>query len=217
MENIELSHKGKIGRCVMRLKPRNTLKGNIALLYKRFINIEKSFSTETLYNTTEDGLFWLFDSTELKFIKADPEVVDAKTNIVSVTSSKVFQYGNKYFKYDMSSGWIEINEVDSQIQTLERAGFNNIAKYQTNKYYYVGSFDYMIKGSIEGTETQYIKGNIIPLKAMNIKYYNDDINLSVGDLVVCEGRLFSVENPETDYKYQPKPYAIHYATLNSIL
>ena len=112
----------------MRLKPRNTLKGNIALLYKKFISIEKSFGIDTLYNTTEDGLFWLFDSTELKFIKADPEVVDEKTNIISVTSSKVFQYGDKYFKYDISSGWVEIGEVDSQIQTLERAGFNNIAK-----------------------------------------------------------------------------------------
>jgi hypothetical protein len=95
--------------------------------------------------------------------------------------------------------------------------FNNVSKYQINKYYYVGSFDFVIKGSIEGTTTQYIKGNIIPLTAMNIKHYNDDIKLSVDDLVVVEGRLYSVENPETVYKQQPKKYSIYFATLNSVL
>lgn len=96
------------------------------------------------------------------------------------------------------------------------AKFNNIAKYQTNKYYYIGSFDYMIKGSIDGTITQYIKGNIIPLKSLNIKY-SDDVELSPDDLVVIENRLYSVENPETVLKQQPKPYKIYFATLNNIL
>jgi hypothetical protein len=52
---------------------------------------------------------------------------------------------------------------------------------------------------------------------MNIKHYNDDIKLSVDDLVVVEGRLYSVENPETVYKQQPKKYSIYFATLNSVL
>ena len=84
------------------------------------------------------------------------------------------------------------------------AKFNNIGKYQTNKYYYVGSFDYMVKGSIEGTTSQYIKGNIIPLTSMNIKHFNDEINLNVDDLVVIGKKLFSVENPETTMKNATK-------------
>ena len=86
-----------------------------------------------------------------------------------------------------------------------------------NRYYFSGSFDFMYKGSIEGTTVQYLKGNIIPLTAFNIKYFNDDINLSVDDLVVIDKQLYSVENPETVLKRSPKPFAIHYATLNSIL
>jgi hypothetical protein len=100
---------------------------------------------------------------------------------------------------------------------LLNATFNNIAKYQTNKYYYVGNFDFTIKGSIEGATARYIKGNIIPLKSLNIKYYEDNIDLSVDDLVVVDGHLYSVENPETSIKQQPKPFKIHFATLNSIL
>jgi hypothetical protein len=95
--------------------------------------------------------------------------------------------------------------------------FNNIAKYQTNKYYYIGNFDFTIKGSIEGTTAQYIKGNIIPLTSLNIKYFDDEINLRTDDLVVVDGHLYSVENPETTIKQQPKPFKIHFATLNSIL
>lgn len=95
--------------------------------------------------------------------------------------------------------------------------FNNIAKYQTNKYYYVGNFDFTIKGSIEGATAQYVKGNIIPLTSLNIKYFDDEINLRTDDLVVVDGHLYSVENPETTIKQQPKPFKIHFATLNSIL
>ena len=95
--------------------------------------------------------------------------------------------------------------------------FNNVGKYQTNKYYFVGSIDYMIKGSIEGTTTQYIKGNIIPLTSLNIRYFNDYIKLSPDDLIVIDKHLFSVENVEDVIKRQPKKFAIHFATLNSIL
>lgn len=97
------------------------------------------------------------------------------------------------------------------------AKFSNIGKYQTNKYYFAGSFDYMVKGQIEGSTTQFLKGNITPLTSLNIKHYNDSIELQPDDLVVIGKHLYSVENPETTYKQQPKPYAIHYVTLNSIL
>ena len=86
-----------------------------------------------------------------------------------------------------------------------------------NKYYYTGSFDYMIKGSVSGVTTQPIRGNITPLTSLNIKYFDDSVNLSPHDLVVIDGHLYSVENPETSIKQMPKPYKIYFATLNSIL
>lgn len=93
---------------------------------------------------------------------------------------------------------------------------SNIVVYQKNVYYYHGSFDYMLKGEKEGTKIQYIKGNILPLTSFNIKYYTDGIDLREDDLVVIDGRLFSVEDPSTDKKYSPKPFFIHYAILNNI-
>ena len=121
-----------------------------------------------------------------------------------------------YFNY-VATGWQKITDISSAGITLLNATFNNVAKYQTNKYYYVNSFDFMIKGSIEGTTAQYIKGNIIPLTALNIKFFDDDIDLAPDDLVVIENKLFSVENPETVIKQQPKPFKIYFATLNNIL
>ena len=93
----------------------------------------------------------------------------------------------------------------------------NIAKYQKNTYYYAGSFTFVVRGSITGATTQYIKGNIMPLTSMNIKYFNDSVNLQVDDLVVVGDHLYSAENLETDQKYQPKVYKVHFATLNNIL
>lgn len=94
---------------------------------------------------------------------------------------------------------------------------SSIAKYQKNAYYYAGSFQFMIRGSIEGTTTQYLKGNIAPLTSMNIKYFDDTIALNVDDLLVIDGRLYSIENQDTDIKYQPRKYLVHFATINSIL
>lgn len=92
-----------------------------------------------------------------------------------------------------------------------------IAKYQKNAYYYVGSFAFMLRGSVSGSTSQYIKGNIVPLTSMNIKYFDDSVNLQVDDLVVVDGKLYSVENPETDHKHQPKDYLVHFVTINNIL
>lgn len=93
----------------------------------------------------------------------------------------------------------------------------SIAKYQKNAYYYAGSFSFMLRGSVSGSTSQYIKGNIVPLTSMNIKYFDDSLDLQVDDLVVVDGKLYSVENPETDFKFQPKGYKIHFVTLNNIL
>ena len=201
----------------MRLKPKTTTLNSRALLYKRFIGLEKSLNLQTIYNTVSDGLFWTFDNLSQTFSTITMAEVPTTSKVVKIQDfSSVLQYLDKYYRYT-GLAWENIDNANGENITLLSATFNNIAKYQTNKYYYVGSFDFVIKGSIEGTTAQYIKGNIIPLTAMNIKHYNDDIKLSVDDLVVVEGRLYSIENPETVYKQQPKKYNIYFATLNSVL
>ena len=200
----------------MRLKPRSTVKNPRALVYKRFIGLETSTSLAIVYETDSDGLFWTFDNLALQFNEIDAEAVENSEIRHVADFSSVFVYQGHYFRYN-GLEWQTFTELADQNIVPLSATFNNIGKYQTNKYYYTGSFDYMIKGSISGTTVQYVKGNITPLTSMNIKYFDDDVNLSPQDLVVVGGRLYSVENPETILKQQPKAFKVYYATLNSIL
>lgn len=209
----------------MKMKPKSTVHNPKALVYRRFIGLEKSVNLKTVYFTTVDSKYWTFDVETLTFQPFDSSLIITSTNIVNIaTNTTILTYLDKYFAYVSISipdfptmyAWMEPQSIGDNA-TLLSAKFNNIGKYQTNKYYYVGSFDYMVKGSIEGTTSQYIKGNIIPLTSMNIKHFNDEINLNVDDLVVIGKKLFSVENPETTMKMQPKPLKIYFATLNAIL
>ena len=201
----------------MKLKPRSTTQCPKALLYKRFIGLEKSINLQIVYNTISDGKFWSFDNLSLTFSQIQGSLIPQTSQIIQIQDfSSVLQYQSTYFRYT-GLAWETITDISSSNITLLSSSFNNIAKYQTNKYYFAGSFDYMLKGSVEGTTSQYIKGNIVPLQSINIKHFDDNINLSTDDLVVIEKHLYSVENPETDNKCQPKRYSVYFATLNSIL
>lgn len=198
----------------MKLKPKSTVHNPLALVFRRFTVINESFTVENIYMTVADNKYWIFDNQKLSFIEVDNAIISASTKVTNVFNYNVLQYQKLYFKYNGAS-WERIEDISGL--TLLSALYNNVGKYQTNKYYFSGSFDYMIKGSIEGTTSQYIKGNILPLTSLNIKYFDDDISLSVDDLVVIDGKLYSVEDPETTIKQQPKPFKIYFATLNSIL
>lgn len=200
----------------MKLKPKSTVKNSRALLYKRFIGLEKSINLATIYQTSIDGKYWTFDNETLEFSQIEQELIPTTSRIQTIVEFQtILNYQGKYFRYT-GIKWEEITQLDNNV-TLLSATFNNIGKYQTNKYYFAGSFDYMIKGSIEGTTSQFIKGNIIPLTSLNIKYFNDFVNLSVDDLVVIDNKVYAVENPETIQKMEPKPFKIYFATLNAIL
>ena len=198
----------------MKLKPKSTVHNPLALVFRRFTVINESFTVENIYMTVADNKYWVFDNQKLSFIEVGNAVISTSTKVTNVFNYNVLQYQKLYFKYNGAS-WESIEDISGL--TLLSALYNNVGKYQTNKYYFSGSFDYMIKGSIEGTTSQYIKGNILPLTSLNIKYFDDDISLSVDDLVVIDGKLYSVEDPETTIKQQPKPFKIYFATLNSIL
>lgn len=216
MVDTTLFHKARIGRgWTMRLKPKSTVQNPKALVYRRFTQLEDSYTANVLYHT-EDGAFWAFNARTMSFKVIDIMNTDNSTIIEVSDVTTILEFNGKRFMY-MDHTWIDDNLIiTKQTQYLE-AKFGNIARYQTNKYYFVGSFDYMIRGSIEGTTTQHIKGNIMPLTSMNIKYFNDDIDLDVDDLVVIDDHLYSVENPETTQKRMPKAFKVHFATLNSIL
>lgn len=206
-----------IGRWLMRMKFKSTNKQPPALLYKRFIGLEKSINLAIVYNTISNGLFWTFDNQTLTFSQVTENLIPSGSKVRQVEDfNTVLQYQNTYFRYN-GVNWQTITSPAEEGITLLSASFNNIGRYQTNKYYYVGCFDFVLKGSVEGTTTQFIKGNIIPLTSFNIKHFNDDIVLTEDDLVVIDKHLYSVENPEVDIKHQPKDFKIYFATLNGIL
>lgn len=216
----------------MRLKPKTTVGKTRALLYKRFIGIEQAFHQldQTIvyyvqYRTDRGGIVtrsWYFDRISQQFIDV-PSGVEPDQQI-RLTVGAVYTSGQYYFVLHsrivgqgVSYTWERSETLPDTAQTLRGIGFANVGKYQTNKYYFAGSFDFMVKGSMEGTTTQYIKGNITPLTSFNIVHYNDYVQLSPDDLVVIDGHLYSVENPDRTLKHQPKDYFIYHATLNSIL
>ena len=208
----------------MKLKPKSTVHNKKALIYRRFIGLERSLNLNVIYKTNIDNKFWTFDCENAIFEPIDSTLIPTTSTIKVIPNSNTYlTYQDKYFAYVNTAEVgetpvYEWSQVDfAQNKTLLSATFNNIGKYQTNKYYYVGSFDYMIKGSVEGTTSQFIKGNFIPLTSMNIKYFDDSANLSVDDLVVIDKKVFAVENPETVNKMQPRPYKVYFATLNAIL
>lgn len=139
--------------------------------------------------------------------------------IINVESHTTFmKYYDNYFKYSDQTGWSTANGTEGYAKySLISLGFSNIGKYQVNNYYFAGSFDWTKNGSESGTTGQYIKGNIMPLKSFNIKYFTDDLEICEDDLIVIEGKLYSVENTEITDIHTPKHFKIYFATLNSIL
>ena len=192
----------------MRIKPRGTVLNNKAQLYKRYTDIDKSLSLTTIYKTIDNKL-WVFSEQD-NFV----EVNESDITPILVSNTTVLRYKTKIYRY-IGNVWQEsaISEQDNVLT----AKLGNIAKYQANKYYYAGSFDYMRKGSEESSDIQPIKGNIMPLTTMTIKYWSDYIHIDHDDLLVIGGKLYSVESLEKTEKRMPKPYNIYFATINSIL
>lgn len=207
----------------MKLKPKTTTLSPRALVYKRFTNIEKSLNPETvLYITVSSQSIvtrWLFDYQQLQFIQItaseSPDESKTKTVYIYQNNNVIFNYQGNLFQYNFTTGaWEQLQSAE--VATLDLL-YNNIGKYQTNRYYYTGSFTYVMKTDPESTTVQYVKGNITPLTTFSIKYFNDYINLCPDDLVVIDGHLYSVGSPEKIHKHMPKEYYVYYATLNSLL
>lgn len=180
-----------------------------------------TFSNNNIFHYYHIGTkIWFYDNTlltnQMVELEYSPTMALIGESMIAVDTSKIYVGQDHTYKIQDNDFVIADGTILPDSEFLS-AKFGNIARYQTNKYYFVGSFDYMIRGSIEGTTTQHIKGNIMPLTSMNIKYFNDDIDLDVDDLVVIGDHLYSVENPETTQKRMPKAFKVHFATLNSIL
>lgn len=196
----------------MKLKPKMSVHNKKALLYRRYTDIIEIKSLKTLYKTQDDKV-WALDGSTLTF-KEVFEYPSTSNIIVAHGNDTAVLFKDKTFIYSSTNGW---EEKESTLQAVVKGYSSNISTIQANKYYYVGAFDYIIKGTQEMSETQFLKGNILNLTSVNIMHFNDYINLDHDDLVVVDGRLYSVANPSISFKQQPKKYKIYTATLNSII
>lgn len=221
----------------MRMKPKTSIHNVRALLYRRFTDLESAVS-RTAYKTSETDLidddvtvvhYWAFDVATETFTNIDTDIEilpDGSVfgyNIVDVPDDNTFlQFRNKFFHYKQTSGQQgEWEKTDTFTGTLLAESIKVpevlIGKYQLNRYYYVGSFDYMQNGASESADTQPIKGLITPLTTMTIRTFDDSIHLDHDDLVVVDKHLYCIESVEITPKWLPKRFNIYFATLNSIL
>ena len=210
----------------MFLKPKKTTFNEPAAVYRRVTRIQSSLDKLVVYKAQRANyatwLWYYFDKDKQEFTYVSQASYDgpAQSTIV-VSDTDVFASNGYYFYWNKNGNngdgaWVKTDTLPTG-KTLKGAGFDNIAKYQTNQYIYVGSIDYVIKGEVAGTRTQPIRGAIMHLTSMNIQYYSDDIIIEEEDLVVVGGRLFMAESPDYTIKHMPRPYRINYVTLNSIL
>lgn len=122
----------------------------------------------------------------------------------------------KYIGDEPDYQWAIVHWASYDLNLLSTS-FSNIGKVQTNKYYYCGAFDYVVKGSLEGETVQYIKGNVNPITSMTISYYDDYINIKTDDLIVIDNHLYTVTNVIQDPKWRIKKYNIYSCTLTSLI
>ena len=202
----------------MKMKPRTTVHNERAVLFRRYSDIDESVVQKFYYKTVVDDTtrYWKFDVLKVNFVEitADDLVFLTAVNVTNTT--QYFHFKGYYYHFSPSVGWVRTETVNSQT-LADEIKVPSIAKYQTNRYYFVGYFDYMIRGGVESADVQPIKGLITPSESMTIRTFSDDIKLDHDDLVVIGKRLYSIESMETVRKMQPKPFCIYTATLNSIL
>ena len=198
----------------MILKPKATSLGQRGLLFKRYTDVKlaNGISAIDAPQTASNEPRFVFDTNIVDFIDVTDKTAPSSGDI----KKQRVMYNGFFFRYDDAEGrWMRTSVADDP-QNFLPVQYGTIGKYQTNAYCLERSFQFTIKGSIAGGTTQFVKGNIVELTNITIKYYDDSVNMSPDDLVVINGRLFSVEDPLMDRKMNPRPFNIYTATLNSI-
>lgn len=196
----------------MNMKPKSTTLSPRALIFKRYIGINTATTTKAIYHT-EDNKNWFFNG-ETGLFEEYVDYSPSGATIQVFDNTTVLKYKTDYFKYYMHK-WVKVGA--QSVGSFVNVKSSNIGKYDINKYYLAGSFDYVENGSKSESFTQPLKGTIAPLTSISIKHFNDYIDAKQDDLVVINNKLFVVESVEADHKHLPKDYYVYYLTLTSIL
>ncbi len=195
----------------MILKPKTSVNNPKALLYKEYINVGLTRSLQIAYKTVDDKL-WQFISTTREFIEVD----DAQTygEITAVSSEDICRFQTTYKQYSVDFGWYDtVTTADDEI----RLGYSNITKNQLNKYFYAGTFDYMISGTRDSDIDQPVQGLQVDNVSMDIRTFTDGLAYRARDYVVINNNVYAINAVQHKQVRTPKVYNIYYLSLTMVV
>ena len=84
----------------MRKKQKSTVHNPRALVYRRFIGLEKSINLATAYFTLSDSKYWTFDNETLEFSQIDASLIPTESVVTKITDLiTILTYQGNYFRY----------------------------------------------------------------------------------------------------------------------
>jgi len=226
----------------MILKPiKNYGKGYEYKLYKHFVEQVKnvylptsngdSYNVSVNVNNVFYGVYRISNTepyvTKLSYSEGIVEINN--NNVKTITAKGQICYTengtDKIFiklKSVKQGSNIELNNATFEISFNEFKGellentYQNLSNYETNKYYYMGSYGYIRNDDINNEHAQFIKGNIVNQETRTIRWDIDNIPIEEDDLVVLEGKIYQVGTVTTVFKNRLTYYKSYVATLISL-
>jgi hypothetical protein len=116
---------------------------------------------------------------------------------------------------DLNNATFEISFNEFKGELLENT-YQKLSNYESNKYYYMGSYGYIPNDDINNEHAQFIKGNIVNQETRTIRWDIDNIPIEEDDLVVLEGKIYQVGTVTTVFKNRLTYYKSYVATLISL-
>lgn len=107
---------------------------------------------------------------------------------------------------------ISFNKIGSILQAPTKS-----SKFESNKYYYLETFNYMPIDDIEDTKTSHIRGHIVNEETRSIRFDIDNVPLEVNDIIELEnGSYYAVQDILTKQRIGMYAHKTYIATLYKV-
>lgn len=226
----------------MILKPKKAFgNGFKAKIYKHFVSKDETIlltseNTENFYIAVEIGsvLYGVYEisNTEPYYSKlsyadgitqindGNVKVVSSVGEVVYITNEedKIFIRLKKVVDGDSVSEnysvfTTTINEFKGELLSED---YTKLGDKETNKYYYMGEFNYTPIDDINETNAQILKGSFQAQETRSIRWDSDNVPLREDDIVVLENKAYLVGAVNTVFKARLTYYKSYTTTLMRI-
>lgn len=107
---------------------------------------------------------------------------------------------------------ISFNKIGKAVQAPTKS-----SKFESNKYYYLETFNYMPIDDIEDTKTSHIRGHIVNEETRSIRFDIDNVQLEVNDIIELEnGSYYAVQDILTKQRIGMHAHKTYIATLYKV-